>query len=117
MKTVKCEISNYQNQIWILFDDKRKVKVGDRVITSTGITLQKVIIIYNTFDMEGMCATDKTGGVSFLASALPNVAAIESEISPSDLEKVKTQQSCFVYEDDGELILKDEFIFLTFENE
>jgi hypothetical protein len=28
MKTVKCEISNYQNRIWILFDDKRKVKVG-----------------------------------------------------------------------------------------
>jgi hypothetical protein len=116
MKTVKCEIINYRNRIWILFDDKRKVKVGDRVITPTGITLQKVIIIYNTFDMEGMCATDKTGGVSFLASALSIVAAIESEISPSDLEKVKTQQSCFVYEDDGELILKDGYILLTFEN-
>jgi len=116
MKTVKCEIINYRNRIWILFDDKRKVKVGDRVITSTGITLQKVIIIYNTFDMEGMCTTDKTGGVSFLASALPNVAAIESEISPSDLDKVKTQQSCFVYEDERKLILKDGYIFLTFEN-
>ncbi len=116
MKTVKCEISNYQNRIWILFDDKRKVKVGDRVITPTGITLQKVIIIYNTFDMEGMCATDKTGGVSFLASALSIVAATESEISPADLERVKTQQSCFVYEGDGELILKDGYILLTFEN-
>jgi hypothetical protein len=114
MKTVKCEISNYQNQIWILFDDNRKVKIGDRVITSTGITLQKVIIIYNTFDMEGMCATDKTGGVSFLASALPNVAAIESEISPSDLEKLKTQQSCFVYEDDEKVVFRDGFVALTF---
>ena len=66
--------------------------------------------------MEGMCSTDQTGGVSFLAAALSIVAATESEISPADLERVKTQQSCFVYEDDGELILKDGFVMLTFEN-
>ena len=113
MKAIKCEISNYQNRIWILFDDKRKVKVDDRVIKN-GV-LERVNIVYNTFELQGFYGTTGTAEAVFGKDSI--VAAIESEISPSDLEKVKTQQSCFVYEDDGKLILKDEFIFLTFENE
>ena len=112
MKTVKCEISNYQNRIWILFDDKRKVKVGDRVIKN-GV-LERVNTVYNTFELQGFYSTTGTAEAVFGKDSI--VAAIESEISPSDLEKVKTQQSCFVSEDDGELILKEGFIFLTFEN-
>jgi hypothetical protein len=112
MKAIKCEISNYQNRIWILFDDKRKVKVGDRVIKN-GL-IERVNIVYNTFELQGFYGT--TGTAEAIGGNPCIVAAIESEISPSDLEKVKTQQSCFVCEVDGELILKDGFIFLTFEN-
>ena len=110
MKTVKCEISNYQNQIWILFDDKRKVKVGDRIIKN-GLT-EKVNIVYNTFELQGFYGT--TGTAEAIGGNPCIVAAIESEISPSDLEKLKTQQSCFVYEDDEKVVFRDGFVALTF---
>ena len=78
-----------------------KGKVGDRVIKN-GL-IERVNIVHNTFELQGFYGT--TGTVEAQNGYPCIVAATESEISPSDLEKVKTQQSCFVYEDDGELIL------------
>ncbi len=110
MKTVKCEISNYQNQICILFDDNRKVKIGDRVIKN-GV-LERVNIVYNTFELQGFYGTTGTAEAQNGYPCI--VVAIESEISPSDLEKVKTQQSCFVCEVDEKVVFRDGFVALTF---
>ena len=116
MRLVKCELIEYGNAFYLLFKDKRKVKVGDRVLTPNTPRIEKVISLLQGYERAGFCTTTNAGSSSsWLANILSKVAATEDEIASDDFEKLKRAKSAFLVEENGDILRKDGLVQINFE--
>ncbi len=114
MNLAKCELIKYRETHYLIFNDGRKPKIGDRVITPFESSLQTIEAFSNQYGEDGLCFTSNSGSAKLLASTLPLVAALVSEIDPNDLLLLINNKFGFIHEEDGVPVKKDGKITLTF---
>ena len=117
MKTKKCNLCEYRGVNYLVFTEKQTIKVGDRVLTPFSIPLGIVNGVAGGWDMENFYHISNTSGSTYLyGPALSIVAATESEISGSDLSRLKSQTNCVVYLEENKILFEGDKIVIGFED-
>lgn len=115
MNYINCRLIECNERSFLVFDDGRIAKIGDRVFNPVYCELDRVNSIFTDFEKEGLCSTDGHGNASFRLRSLSVVAATISEITKEDFKRLRESQNAYVIEENGLLIQDNEKIKVQFD--
>ncbi len=93
MEKVTCKLIEYRGRKYLVLNEKKQLKRGDRVLIPMHIPVGEILGPAGGWDMEGFYSVSNTSAsVSLWGNALDVIVAIENEIKPNDLVQLKKDE-------------------------
>jgi hypothetical protein len=103
MKSIKCRITKFRSRFYLLYEDGREHQVGDLILGTSLIPVDRIARIFTDFENDGFCSTTYSGMSKLHVKTLPIIAAQDEEID-SKFKKDDHIEFCYIFEEDGQIL-------------
>jgi hypothetical protein len=115
MKKVTCKLIEYRGTKYLVLNEKKQLKRGDRVLIPMLIPVGEILGPAGGWDRDGFYAVSNTSAfVSFWGNGLDVIAAVENEIKAEDLMQLKENTIYSIFLENNKPYFLDGKIVISF---